>query len=422
MRISGVAADIQRLDPGTIIDLFELDATSLGGDKLLFHAGVSELGNDVVWQGTPYVRLPIEMEGFEMRSTGVAPRPTLRAANVGGLLGRVAYLCDDLVCAKITRKRTFLRYLDAVNFARNNYLQWSEDFANSVWLKYRVNVASGFADAVGGMSAWALTEDTTSANSHYLDQRPFIGSIGSNAFYFAVDMKANGRNTARLYFFSSPTTASYAAGTVDLNNKAFSSAWALAGAILHDSGAVDLGNGWARYWIVASFNTETDTGIYWRVRMENNAGATTYDGDGVSGVLIARPQAAISATPIPYQETGLTQNPTADPTVCFDDEVYYVDRKVNENRLMIEWELVSAMDLAGVKLPKRQIIANLCPWRYRGGECNYTGGPVAEGNGAYTSDPAKDACGKRLSDCRLRFTGTQVVRFGGYPAAGLTTS
>ena len=63
----------------------------------------------------------------------------------------------------------------------------------------------------------------------------------------------------------------------------------------------------------------------------------------------------------------------ADPNARFPTEIWYVDRKSNENRDLVEFELASKFDLAGVMLPQRQIIANVCQWKYRGAECGYTG-------------------------------------------------
>lgn len=54
-------------------------------------------------------------------------------------------------------------------------------------------------------------------------------------------------------------------------------------------------------------------------------------------------------------------------------EVYYIDRKSAENRELVEFELAAVFDLAGVRAPKRQVIANICQWKYRGAECGYTG-------------------------------------------------
>jgi len=70
---------------------------------------------------------------------------------------------------------------------------------------------------------------------------------------------------------------------------------------------------------------------------------------------------------------------TPDPTAEFPQEIYYIDRKVVENRNLVEFELSAAFDLAGVRAPKRQCIANLCPWIYQGTECGYDPKPSVAG-------------------------------------------
>ena len=47
---------------------------------------------------------------------------------------------------------------------------------------------------------------------------------------------------------------------------------------------------------------------------------------------------------------------TPDSTQRFPDEVYFVDRKATETKDIVEFELCSALDLAGVRLPKRQCL------------------------------------------------------------------
>jgi len=115
-----IAADIQKLDPGAVVTLFELDATAQGGSINYFHAGTNELNGDVVWQGNTYAKFPIVAEGFEYDGTGQIPRPTLTISNVTGLIGALVRDYDDLVGAKVTRRRTFVRYLDAANFSAGN--------------------------------------------------------------------------------------------------------------------------------------------------------------------------------------------------------------------------------------------------------------------------------------------------------------
>ena len=66
----------------------------------------------------------------------------------------------------------------------------------------------------------------------------------------------------------------------------------------------------------------------------------------------------------------------ADPLQEFPVDIYYIERKSQENALTITWELASILDLEGLKLPRRIITQNLCLWRYRGSECGYTGAPL----------------------------------------------
>ena len=111
----------------------------------------------------------------------------------------------------------------------------------------------------------------------------------------------------------------------------------------------------------------------------------------------------------------------ADPNARFPTEIWYVDRKSNENRDLVEFELASKFDLAGVMLPQRQIIANVCQWKYRGAECGYTGSNYWNVNDQSVGTLAADVCGKRVESCKLRFGATAELPFGSFPGAGLTT-
>jgi len=52
---------------------------------------------------------------------------------------------------------------------------------------------------------------------------------------------------------------------------------------------------------------------------------------------------------------------TPDPTAEFKRQIFIVDRKASENRDVVEFELAAALDLAGVKAPKRQCTRSLFP-------------------------------------------------------------
>lgn len=115
----------------------------------------------------------------------------------------------------------------------------------------------------------------------------------------------------------------------------------------------------------------------------------------------------------------LDGQPQADPNCGFADEIYFVDRKVSENGIYIEFELSSAFDAQGVQLPRRQCIQNACQWAYRGPDCGYTGPAVANRNDVPTTDMAQDQCGKRLTSCKMRFGQFEPLSFGGMPGVGL---
>jgi lambda family phage minor tail protein L len=112
-------------------------------------------------------------------------------------------------------------------------------------------------------------------------------------------------------------------------------------------------------------------------------------------------------------------NPTADPDAEYPREVYYIDRKASEDRDMVEFELASSLDMAGVMFPSRQVVQNYCPWAYRGSECGYTGTSYFDTNDQVAPVLAQDVCGKRLSSCRKRFGQHGELPYGGFPAAGL---
>lgn len=227
-----ITSEIQKLAPSAVIELYEVDPSNLGGDIVRFHAGTNSLTQSVVWQGEEYSPFPVRVSGFELSANGQLPRPKLQVANVTGIITTLVLAYQDLIGAKVTRKRTLAKYLDAVNF---------------------------------------------------------------------------------------------------------------------------------------------DGGV----------------------------------------------NPTADPDAAFPDDVYFIDRKSSETRDAVEFELAASIDLQGVMIPRRQIIQNVCSWRYRGTECGYAGTNYFDAGDVSVANLSQDVCGKRLSSCKIRFGENASLPFGGFPAAGL---
>ncbi len=226
-----IAIDISKLTHDAIVELFVIDATALGGTVMHLHAGTNQLTHAVVWQGQAYDPFPIQAEGFERNSSGPFPRPTLKVSNVYGLVGALVRDLKGLKGAKVIRRRTLAKYLDAVNFP-------------------------------GGV------------------------------------------------------------------------------------------------------------------------------------------------------------NPSADPTAHYPDDVWYIDRRASSDHAVVSFELASPMDVAGVMIPRRQVLATVCTWAYRGPDCGYTGPAVAKEDDTPTDVMAQDACGHRPTSCRLRNWPDNELPFSGFLGAG----
>lgn len=110
-----IETDVQSGWHDAIIELFELDLSSLtgdSGDKFYFTSSLMPDNTKIQWKGIVYEPLPIEAVGFEKSSKGQLPQPELTVANVLGTLATVVNTFNDLVGAKITRRRTLMKYLD----------------------------------------------------------------------------------------------------------------------------------------------------------------------------------------------------------------------------------------------------------------------------------------------------------------------
>ncbi|WP_208605090.1 phage minor tail protein L [Xenorhabdus eapokensis] len=130
------STDIQKLEPGNTIRLYEVDGTAFGAEHLRFHAyGIPltsaeiETAKDhpdkskpksIWWQGEEYGAWPVKIEGLEMSSDGQSAHPKLTIANLSGVVTALCLQFDDMVQAKVTIHDTFVHYLDARNFPEGN--------------------------------------------------------------------------------------------------------------------------------------------------------------------------------------------------------------------------------------------------------------------------------------------------------------
>ncbi len=125
----------------------------------------------------------------------------------------------------------------------------------------------------------------------------------------------------------------------------------------------------------------------------------------------------------------LDDQPGADNTQYWPLEIYRVERKVLQNKNKVIFELSSPIDSPNMRLPRCLMSRDVCLLRYRryeGGAfvydratCPYEGSNYYDKNGNQTS-AQKDVCGKKVSDCKLRFGASSTLPFGGFPGLGKT--
>ena len=74
------------------------------------------------------------------------------------------------------------------------------------------------------------------------------------------------------------------------------------------------------------------------------------------------------------------------------NETFFISQKVAENKVYVEFELTTPLDLENFEVTNRNILAKYCYWGYRGRGCNYVNGPIETENGS----PFLDASGNTV--------------------------
>lgn len=126
-----LTADDQLLEPGCEIVLLEVDCTEFGGDVLRYHEHLQS--GPIYWKGQAYYPWPYSMTGTARNGQGKAATPSMSVANIDGSIGALCLQLNDLVGAKVTRRSTYSRYLDAQNFPNGNADADPSQEALDVW-------------------------------------------------------------------------------------------------------------------------------------------------------------------------------------------------------------------------------------------------------------------------------------------------
>lgn len=116
-----IARSLVELQPTAIVELFLLYFNTVDQPEacIAFHGGAI-YNREVTWQGIEYLPIPVETEGFEVNANGQMARPKIRVSNKDYFVTDLLLRYNDLQFSKIVRKRTFIKYLDDVNFDGGN--------------------------------------------------------------------------------------------------------------------------------------------------------------------------------------------------------------------------------------------------------------------------------------------------------------
>lgn len=135
--IKNVVGESFLLNPSALITLFEIDVSELGlqtdvlsetevqlekNTVFRFHNNINLTTNSLFWRGNEYMAAPIQAVDFEVNVKGDIPIPklsmTVSDENIPlmSVFKQKLLEIGDIAGAKVTRIRTYSRFVDAVNF------------------------------------------------------------------------------------------------------------------------------------------------------------------------------------------------------------------------------------------------------------------------------------------------------------------
>ena len=148
--LKNISKESSALEGSGLIALYEIDVTEVASVESLtkafravqfnynanatskifrFHNNLKLVNRNITFNGQIFAALPIEVSGFEISSNGTLPVPKLTMVSIsdGDIFFSnfkmfIRYL-NGLVGAKVTRIRTFLKYIDGINF----YSSWASN-------------------------------------------------------------------------------------------------------------------------------------------------------------------------------------------------------------------------------------------------------------------------------------------------------
>ena len=112
-----VAREAMSPDPSQLLEFFLIYYGWPDDQRsVLALTTIANFGKSITWQGIEYISTPLEANGFNLKGDGELPRPRLTIANKDLEISKYLKTHNNLIGAKVVRKRTFAKFLDDVNF------------------------------------------------------------------------------------------------------------------------------------------------------------------------------------------------------------------------------------------------------------------------------------------------------------------
>lgn len=433
-------ADLQGLQGDAIIDLMIIDLAPVSDEitpenrYLRFVNWVVTDGQRVSYGGLTYEPVPLKATGFAIQTEGVPPNPVLTVSNIGLDFTALVNRWDDMVGAKLTRRRVLARHLDSGSAPDAN-AHWPDEVwtiqqkeaENKLAVSFRLSTAFDLDGitlpkrrALRYTCPWTYREEGCDyAGPPVADARDAqLSPTGPDPLTNEVIIRRNNLFQTRIELETASNN--YTIVNDNLNNVIASS----------------------NYWAGLLANGPTDTLAEERY---NVGGVVTYIRDAVVERVAPPPNPGSpnATTKIAYWDGAVVtlgqeyrQGEYRDRLQAFDRTYYYnnlyaIQRWVSNSAEYAQWQAnynnaQYYVSVYSAELQVQQTILNAkraafdsATTLYRNAAAAWQASPPSDAVLRATGD----ACGKRLTSCRLRFYDPATdaydsLPFGGFP--GLT--
>lgn len=389
-------ADLQGLTGDAIVelmilDLYPIDSTIDNNMRYVRFCNWTVADGQPVYYGADeYIPLPFQSSGWQMKGNGVPPNPSITVGNIGLEWSGLINTWEDLIGAKITRRRVLARYLSTTAGATR-----TDHWPDEIWFIQQKESENKLAVTFRLASAFDLDgiqlprRRTLRYTCPWAYRGPECGYTGPPAGDINDNpWSTSGRTTPEWVAYEA-ALADYRSATTALNN-----------ANTDLANKIDkLGELQITYNVLVdeSFSDTNGSSRRTFVLDTNGIWVGTFD-----GVVVYKSQ---------KKPTSSSQYRVGDQsTTTYYDNIYKIRRYTTNS---------TAINTANAAVSTARATSDAARTTFNAAKAALDAAEAA----LLVEDPngvAVDVCGKRLQSCRLRFGNRRDLPFGGFPGLYLT--